>query len=437
MFQYIVKRIVQMIPTVFGVILITFILFNVVGGSPAAMTLGRHVTPRALEEFDELRGFNKPLFFGRWTKTRALEDADFRQGAGAWRAVKGAEWVEGSHIALSKGGPYLWPLAFPLRADTEYRVDFEYRTSDNARAVFFPIIGKKMLPISNDWKKMQVDFRTDEKAEPSPGFEVIGGRLEIRSVVLRRGTKGLFDSQLVFYLKQIARFDFGTSSSLNQPVSRLLLNGLVPSLMLTVPIFFVELIVSIAISLLCAFFRGTWLDRFFVVISVALMSVNYLVWIVVGQYLLGFKWGWVPVWGFASAGYLLLPVFVGVFSGLGVNIRFYRTIMLDEMYKDYVRTAFAKGVSRSGVLFRHVLKNAMIPIVTNVVIAIPFLYTGSLLLESFFGIPGLGYLGVNAINSSDVDVVRALVFIGSVMFVIANLLTDICYAWLDPRVKFE
>ena len=133
----------------------------------------------------------------------------------------------------------------------------------------------------------------------------------------------------------------------------------------------------------------------------------------------------------------MLPVFVGVISGLGVNIRFYRTIMLDEMYKDYVRTAFAKGVGRSGVLFRHVLKNAMIPIVTNVVIAIPFLYTGSLLLESFFGIPGLGYLGVNAINSSDVDVVRALVFIGSVMFVIANLLTDICYAWLDPRVKFE
>ena len=111
--------------------------------------------------------------------------------------------------------------------------------------------------------------------------------------------------------------------------------------------------------------------------------------------------------------------------------------MLDEMYKDYVRTAFAKGVSRSGVLFRHVLKNAMIPIVTNVVVAIPFLYTGSLLLESFFGIPGLGYLGVNAVNSSDVDVVRAEVFIGAVLFVIANLVTDICYAWLDPRVKLE
>lgn len=111
--------------------------------------------------------------------------------------------------------------------------------------------------------------------------------------------------------------------------------------------------------------------------------------------------------------------------------------MLDEAHRDYVRTARAKGVSKSRVLFRHVLKNAMIPIITNVVIAIPFLYTGSLLLESFFGIPGLGYLGINAINSSDVDVVRAIVLIGAFMFVIANLLTDICYALVDPRVKLK
>jgi peptide/nickel transport system permease protein len=109
--------------------------------------------------------------------------------------------------------------------------------------------------------------------------------------------------------------------------------------------------------------------------------------------------------------------------------------MLDEMYKDYVRTAFAKGVSRSGVLFRHVLPNALIPVITHVVLSIPFLYTGSLLLESFFGIPGLGYLGVNAINDSDVDVVRAIVVLGSVLYLVANLLADLCYAWVDPRVR--
>ena len=167
------------------------------------------------------------------------------------------------------------------------------------------------------------------------------------------------------------------------------------------------------------------------------MSINYLVYIVAGQYFLAYKNGLFPVWGYESARYLALPVLIGVISGLGSNIRFYRTIMLDEMYKDYVRTAFAKGVSKPRVLFVHVLKKAMIPIITNVVIAIPFLYTGSLLLESFFGIPGLGYLGINAILSSDIDVVRALVLIGAMLFVVSNLLTDICYAAADPRVKLK
>jgi len=207
--------------------------------------------------------------------------------------------------------------------------------------------------------------------------------------------------------------------------------------MLTVPVFIIGLFTSVALSLFCAFWRDTWVDRFFVILSVALMSINYLVYIVAGQYFVGFKMGWLPVWGFEDARYLALPVLIGVLSGLGGNLRFYRTIMLDEAHRDYVRTARAKGVSQSRVLFRHVLKNAMIPIVTNVVIAIPFLYTGSLLLESFFGIPGLGYLGINAINSSDVDVLRAIVLIGSFIFVIANLLTDICYALVDPRVKLK
>jgi peptide/nickel transport system permease protein len=216
-----------------------------------------------------------------------------------------------------------------------------------------------------------------------------------------------------------------------------LLDGIPASLMLTVPIFLVGLSVSIGLSLICAFFKDRAVDRGFVLIAVVLMSVNYLVYIIAGQYLFAYKLGWFPIWGFESWQYLVLPVTIGVISGLGMNLRFYRTIMLDEMYKDYVRTAFAKGVSNRGVLLKHVLKNAMIPIVTNVVIALPFLYTGSLLLESFFGIPGLGFLGVQAIMSSDVDVVRALVFIGAVLYVVANLLTDICYAWVDPRVQLQ
>jgi peptide/nickel transport system permease protein len=336
--------------------------------------------------------------------------------------MEGVTWTNGV-LVLATGGEYRLPVKFALRDDCEYELEIEGRTDG------FPVFGENPLKLSGEWKKIRLRFRTLEKIIP------VDAPVEIRSIRLRRRLSNPFDSQFLFYLNQLAHLDFGMSHSTNQRVSKLMLDGIGPSLMLTVPIFFAGLITSVMLSLFCAFWRDTWVDRFFVVLSVALMSINYLVWIVGGQYLLGFKLGWFPVWGFESPRYLVLPVLIGVFSGLGAELRFYRTIMLDEAHRDYVRTARAKGVSRGGVLFKHVLKNAMIPIITNTVIAIPFLYTGSLLLESFFGIPGLGYLGINAINSSDVDVVRAIVLIGSILFVAANLLTDICYAVVDPRVK--
>lgn len=247
----------------------------------------------------------------------------------------------------------------------------------------------------------------------------------------------LFDSQWFFYLRQIVTFDFGRSFATNQKISTLILEGVLPSLSLTVPIFVIDLVVAIGIALVCAYRRNTWLDRSIVVLAVVGMSVSSLVYILVGQYLLAFRWGWFPIWGYESAKYLVLPVLIGVVSGLGSGVRFYRTVMLDEMYQDYVRTAFAKGAGEPRVLFVHVLKNAMIPILTSVVLSIPFLYTGSLLLENFFGIPGLGYLSVEAINSADFPVIKAVVFVGSVMYVLATLVTDICYAMVDPRIKLR
>ncbi|MEI7851559.1 MAG: ABC transporter permease [Kiritimatiellales bacterium] len=436
MLRYIGKRILQMIPTVFGVILITFVLFNIVGGSPAQQVLGPHAQADTLESFDEQRGFNKPLFIGTRTTTRAYADSDFERSAGDWQQQNGAVWTNGTLI-LAAGGEYALPVKFTLRTDCDYELEIE------GRAAGFPMFGENQLKLSKDWKKISLRFRSlpalsDAKGGVEGEKIVPGGApVEIRSIKLRRMMSNPFDSQFMFYLNRLAHLDFGVSYSTNQRVSKMLLDGIGPSLMLTVPVFFVGLITSVMLSLFCAFWRDTWVDRFFVIFSVALMSVNYLVWIVGGQYLLGFKLGWFPVWGFEDPRYLILPVLIGVFSGLGAELRFYRTIMLDEAHRDYVRTAQAKGVSRLGVLFKHVLKNAMIPIITNTVIAIPFLYTGSLLLESFFGIPGLGYLGINAINSSDVDVVRAIVLVGSIIFVIANLLTDICYALVDPRVKLK
>ena len=415
--RFLARRLLQALPTVAGVVLVTFVLFNVVGGSPAALVLGQNAGARALEEFDAARGYDKPLFCGNWTKTRALEPVDFATAAPGVRAAWGAG-VSGP-LRLEAGRELALPFAFPLPADGRWRLTVV------GAGPGFPQDGKKF---STTWKTV---FRGEEK----PVFRAAGGPVEIRRVKLEKATRHFFDSQLVDYVARVLRLDFGTSTSLNQPVWSLLKAGIGPSLALTTPILVVELAVSLALALLCAYRRGSWLDRGLVAVCVALMSVNYLVWIVFGQYVLAYRLGWFPVWGFESWRNLLLPVGIGVATGLGTNVRFYRTILLEEMHKDYVRTAFAKGLRTEQVLFKHVLKNALGPVIVNVALALPYLYTGSLLLESFFGIPGLGYLSLNAIHSADVEVVRAIVLVGALLFTAANVLADVALAWVDPRVK--
>ena len=168
-----------------------------------------------------------------------------------------------------------------------------------------------------------------------------------------------------------------------------------------------------------------------------LMSVNYVVWVLAGQFLLSYKAGLFPIWGYRGWFYLALPVLIGIVSSLGVDVRFFRTAILDEIYKPYVLTARAKGLSRWTILVRHVLRNAMIPIVTYVSLSIPYLFTGSLLLESFFGIPGLGSVSLNAIHSADMAVVRTVVVLGALLYQFVNLVTDLAYAALDPRVRMH
>jgi peptide/nickel transport system permease protein len=354
------------------------------------------------------------------------------------------------------------PLAFALPPGRDWRLAVEYRASAGAQAALALLpdappegdarlaaaLARGGLPGARGFRTLEDgaarrsgvrktawDFRTAEGAPHSPALVVASGSVEIAGLRLRRRMAHPFDSQLAFYLGRLARLDLGFSSREQARVATLLREGIGPSLALTVPIFAIGFALALGLALVCAWFRDTWIDRAFVVASVALMSVNYLVWIVLGQYLLGFRLGWFPVWGFESWAYLALPVLVGVVTGLGPDVRFFRTVLLDEMYRDYVRTARAKGAGPARVLFVHVLRNAMIPVLTHVALSVPFLYTGSLLLEGFFGIPGLGYVGVNAIHSADPDVVRAVVLVGSVLYMAANLLTDVAYAAADPRVK--
>lgn len=236
-------------------------------------------------------------------------------------------------------------------------------------------------------------------------------------------------------------FDFGKSDASGEEIKDRIKSGARPSLYIQAMIFTSALVTSILAAIALAYFRGTYIDVWGTVLCVILMSIVYMVYIIGGQYWLGRQWKWGPVWGFDSdAGLLkffILPVVVGVIAGLGVEVRLYRTFLLDEINQDYVRTARAKGVDEGRVLLRHVLKNALIPIITSTVAAIPGLILGGILLENFFGIPGLGSYLVDAINAQDFAVVRAMVFLGTLLTIVGLILTDIAYALADPRVRLE
>ena len=309
MLKYALRRIAEVIPTTVGILLLTFLLFNVVGGSPAEVILGKNATAESIAAFNRKWGYDKPL---------------------VWSA----------------------------------------------------------------------------------------------------------DSQFVNFVGSLVKGDLGYSIEMDEPVKDVLLRGVGPSLSLTVPILVCGTMVGLMLAMLAAAFRGGLPDKAVLVGSTVLMSVNYVVWVLLGQFLLSYKAGMFPVWGYGGAFYLVLPVLIGIVSSLGTDVRFFRTAILDESYKPYVLTARSKGLSKAAVMLRHILPNAMIPIVTYVSLSIPWLFTGSLLLESFFGIPGLGSVSINAIHSADMAVVRALVVLGALLYQFVNLATDLLYAALDPRVRF-
>ena len=247
-------------------------------------------------------------------------------------------------------------------------------------------------------------------------------------------------TETIFFAKSVRMFafDFGRADD-GRDIAREIRMRAGPSLAIAVPVFVLGLVAAISFALLLVFYRATRFDLYGTVFCVAMMSVSGLFYIIGGQWVVAKVWQWVPISGYApgldGVKFLLLPIVISVIGGLGGSARWYRTIFLEEIGRDYVRTARAKGLSENAVLFRHVLKNGMVPILTGVVVVIPALFMGSLLLESFFGIPGLGSYTIEAIGSQDFAVVRAMVFIGAVLYIIGLLLTDISYTLVDPRVR--
>jgi len=246
----------------------------------------------------------------------------------------------------------------------------------------------------------------------------------------------------IFFSKSALMFagDFGRAED-GRDIAREITSRMGPSLAIALPTFVIGLLVTVSFALMLTFFRASYLDFWGVVLCVAMMSISGLFYIIGGQFLISKMWKLVPISGYGGGldawKFVILPVLIGVISGIGSSTRWYRTIFLEEISRDYVRTARAKGLSELAVLFRHVLRNAMIPILTGVVVVIPLLFMGSLLTESFFGIPGLGSYTIDAINAQDFAVVRAMVFIGSVLYIVGLMLTDLSYTFVDPRIRFN
>jgi peptide/nickel transport system permease protein len=311
MLNYLIKRIIYLVPTLIGITLLTFLLFHVVGGNPAALLAGKYATPERIAQIEQELGLNKAL---------------------------------------------------PL--------------------------------------------------------------------------------QYLDYLKQSLTFDFGRSWSSKQQISTIISEGLGPSLSLTIPAFIMITTLSIATAMLLAYRRGGKLDRTIMIICLAGISISSLVYILYMQYGLAYLAGLFPISGWDPDmierwRYLALPMLIFIAISVGGNVLFYRSVFLDEMHQDYVRTAKAKGLATQNVLFKHVLRNAMIPIITLVVLEMPLLILGSLLLESFFGIPGLGGVIYSAIQNADFPLIKAMTFVGALLYMIFQLISDILYKVADPRIQLR
>ncbi len=250
-------------------------------------------------------------------------------------------------------------------------------------------------------------------------------------------------TQTIFFQKsaKLFVFDFGVSDTNNIDITSQIWERMWASLTIAVPTFLLGLLVNITISMIVAYYRGTYVDFWGTILAVIIMSVSQLFYIIGGQWLFGKVFRLFPISGYDSGvellKFVILPVVIGIISGIGGGIRFYRTIFLEETNRDYVRTARAKGLSEGVVLFKHALKNAMIPILTNVVLAIPLLFMGSLVMEAFFAIPGLGSFTIEAIQAQDFAIVRSMVYLGAVLYIVGLLMTDISYTLVDPRIRFE
>ncbi len=346
---YVLRRIVQMIPTLAGVMLLIFILFNAVGGDPALVLAGKITNKEQIENIRKQLGVDQPYY------------------------------VQLGYFA------------------------FEVATGFNCTWRSFNQAPDAKAPVKAD----AANVNNTNNAEPKSTCQAV------------------------------------RSWATNEEVPKILMTRIGPTLTIMIPVLILETLIALLLAIGVAYVRGTMTDRMVMMVCTMAMSISFLVYIIVAQYYFGFKWGMFPVQGWSEnfwknvVNYAPLPVMLAVFVGLAPALRLYRSFFLDEINNDYVRTARAKGLSENVVMLKHVLRNAMIPILTNIGIALPGIFVGSFLLESFFSIPGLGREILVAVNRSDFPVIKAATVYLAIVTMVINLGVDVLYKAVDPRVTFK
>ena len=381
MWDFIIRRTFYSVLILLGVVLLTFLLFNVSARDPAGAVLGKNARPAEVEALRRKLGADLPLFWGRRCTTEAFGRDGRRQ----------------------------------------------FQTDNETVVCTYTSTGK--------YTEISIPPETDAVSLPEDAENVRFYRLQEKpwNSQFLRAVRELISFEKEFPYVRV--LDFGRTLTTGEKISDILRQGVGPSLALMIPVFLGELFFGILFSLIAAACKDTVIDRTIVFLAVAGMSVSYLVVIIAAQWYLGFHCALFPVWGYEGVPSLGLPILVGILCGIGGNVRFYRSVFVNELRKEYLRTAAAKGVPPAAVYGKHLLRNAALQVITRAGASLPFLFTGSLLLESFFGIPGLGFAGVDALYNSDLQLLKALVVVSALLFVVMNFLTDIAYAWADPRIR--